>query len=316
MTISLISTPPTPPNRLSDTPANFADKADAWTSWWTTASAELNTSIGQANTDIATVNTQSAQVAADAIEVADNTEAVQDIWAAIVAELTGGGSGSSGDSVAIGLGSKSFPNASTGRLWYVGMSIIARSSASASNYMAGEITAYNPSTGALTITSTNTGGSGSHADWVIYPAGQKYNTPWTEVVELATTSGTAVTFSDVDDLPYTDLMLEFLGVSHGNGGTQDIRIELSDDGTNWTTATAIYTAAAASETFYGTLTIAGFRRAAGGIRTSLGDLTANRTTSGAGGVSRTWRIAAGVAHIRVSVPTGPYDAGSIKLLGR
>ena len=58
----------------------------------------------------------------------------------------------------------------TGKAWSVGQFVIVSSTASPSNYMIGQITSYNSSTGDLTVSvssSTNTGGSGTFSNWTI-----------------------------------------------------------------------------------------------------------------------------------------------------
>lgn len=82
--------------------------------------------------------------------------------------------GTSTTSISIGTGSKSF-TASTGRGWSVGQFLIAASAATPTAYMVGQITAYNSSTGALTISvasASDTGGSGSYADWNLNVSGK------------------------------------------------------------------------------------------------------------------------------------------------
>lgn len=80
--------------------------------------------------------------------------------------------GTSSTSVAIGTGSKSF-TASTGKQWAVGMFLLVASDADAANYMHGQVTAYNGTTGALTVLVSNIGGSGTYADWGISVSGSR-----------------------------------------------------------------------------------------------------------------------------------------------
>lgn len=69
-------------------------------------------------------------------------------------------------SLAIATGSKAF-TIQTGKAYAVGQTLVAASAADPSNYMAGQVTAHNSGTGALTINVTQTGGSGTKTDWVI-----------------------------------------------------------------------------------------------------------------------------------------------------
>ena len=69
-------------------------------------------------------------------------------------------------SLAVGTGSKSL-TIQTGKAFVVGMSVKIASTASPGNWMAGDITAYNSGTGALTVNSVLTSGSGTVADWTV-----------------------------------------------------------------------------------------------------------------------------------------------------
>lgn len=72
-------------------------------------------------------------------------------------------------SVTVGTGSKSF-TASTGSLAQPGQSyVVADAAAPATNYMVGRLTAYNSTTGALTINVTTSAGSGTISNWVLSP---------------------------------------------------------------------------------------------------------------------------------------------------
>jgi hypothetical protein len=58
----------------------------------------------------------------------------------------------------------------SGKSWSVGQFVMVASSSSPANYMVGQITAYNSSTGSMTISvssATNTGGSGTFSNWTI-----------------------------------------------------------------------------------------------------------------------------------------------------
>ena len=75
--------------------------------------------------------------------------------------------GKSGNSMTIGTGSHSF-TASTGLPYVPGMVVDIASTAGAANHMMGQVTAYNSSTGAMTVNATTTGGSGSFSSWYVY----------------------------------------------------------------------------------------------------------------------------------------------------
>lgn len=75
-------------------------------------------------------------------------------------------SGISATSITIGTGSKSL-TASTGKQWQVGQYVYVANTPAPTNYMSGQVTAYNAATGALTVNVTGTGGSGTFAAWTI-----------------------------------------------------------------------------------------------------------------------------------------------------
>jgi len=69
-------------------------------------------------------------------------------------------------SITIATGSISF-TASLNSMLAVGQAVTMASTASPTNFMTGQITAYNPTSGAMTINVTSTGGSGTFAAWTI-----------------------------------------------------------------------------------------------------------------------------------------------------
>jgi len=96
--------------------------------------------------------------------------------------------GTSATSVLIGTGSKTF-TASTGKSWQLGMTLrIARTSAP-TNFMTGEVTAYNTGTGSLTVNVVSISGSGTFSDWTISQAGVSLQAP---VLDLTSYSGADV----------------------------------------------------------------------------------------------------------------------------
>jgi len=74
--------------------------------------------------------------------------------------------GTSTTSLTIGTGSMTL-TASTGKAWIVGSYVYLVAAASIANRMLGQITAYNATTGSLTVTVTATAGAGTFASWVI-----------------------------------------------------------------------------------------------------------------------------------------------------
>lgn len=131
MPLSTITTLPTPPSR-SDTEADFDTRADAFLGAFPTLVSEINTVIGQIPTVVNGIDYN----------------------------------GTSTTSVAIGTGSKSFTT-QTGKNFQIGQSVRVAYTTTPTNYMDGQITAYNTSTGALTVNVASVGGAGTYAAWTI-----------------------------------------------------------------------------------------------------------------------------------------------------
>lgn len=142
MTLPVVSALPTPPSR-ADAPATFNTRADAFLNALPTFQSELNA-----------------------------------YRAALPSTITGTDySATSATSVAIATGSKSF-TIETGKSFQIGQSVRVASTASPANYMDGQVTAHNNSTGALTVNVTAVGGSGTLAAWTVslLPAGSGFVT--------------------------------------------------------------------------------------------------------------------------------------------
>lgn len=94
--------------------------------------------------------------------------AEQALWAAALPSVITGTdfSGTSTTSVLIGTGAKSFTT-QTGKQFQIGQSIRVASTVSPSNYMDGQVTAYNSGTGVLDVSVSAVGGAGTLAAWTI-----------------------------------------------------------------------------------------------------------------------------------------------------
>lgn len=124
------------------------------------------TSAATQATNAATSATAAATSAAAAASSATAAATSETNAAASAAKL----SGTSSTSVAIGTGSKAFTTQS-GKFFDVGNWLLIASDADESNYMHGQVTAYSGTS--LTVNVTNTGGSGTFADWVITVSGTR-----------------------------------------------------------------------------------------------------------------------------------------------
>lgn len=131
MPLPTIAQLPTPPAR-SDDPSTFNLRADAFLNALPTLVSQLNDFGGQLP---ATVN---------GIDY----------------------NGTSTTSLAVGTGSKSLTT-QTGKNFQIGQPVRIASTASPANFMDGQVTAYNSSSGALTVNVTAIGGTGTLAAWTI-----------------------------------------------------------------------------------------------------------------------------------------------------
>lgn len=80
------------------------------------------------------------------------------------------GNGISTTSLTVGTGTKSLTT-QTGLSFSAGQFITIKENGNTSNYMAGRVTSYNSSTGALEVNITNTGGSGTASNWTVESGG-------------------------------------------------------------------------------------------------------------------------------------------------
>lgn len=139
---------------------------------------------------------------------------------------------------------------------------------------------------------------------------------WTEITSATPTGVSAVDFNDVHLTDYNDLQLVFEGVSHNSGGFASLDVNASNNGATFSTLTGLVgNSSNATATFYGSLTIANFRSNAPGAIGGAAPLTADNT-AGSRGIGIQFRTPGGIQDIRVSVSSGNFDAGTIRLLGR
>lgn len=159
MTAPVIPTLPPAPSR-NDAPDTFVAKADAHVAAlanWTTQANALGTWTNDTASDVdadATTASNAATTATNAATTATN--------AATAAVNAPGTNATSSSSVSISIASKSFV-IQTGKAYVPGMFMIAYNSGS--NWMFGQVTAYNSGTGDLTLNVTKISGSGTYTSW-------------------------------------------------------------------------------------------------------------------------------------------------------
>lgn len=145
---------PTPPDPATDSDDVFTTKATATTLAEKQFATELQTIIPQMNADIASVNT-----ALPLVQLAADT-----------AVNAPGSAGTSTTSLTIGIGTQNFTT-QTGKAWQVGQQVLIAMAATPLNWMHGTITAYNSATGAMTVVTARSNGSGTAVSWVISLSG-------------------------------------------------------------------------------------------------------------------------------------------------
>lgn len=142
--------PPTAPAR-TDAPAVFNARADAFLAWFATLYTELQAFVVWVNASIASISAQAADTLAALVALANSAGYI----------------GTSTTSRAVGTGSKAFVT-QTNRAFRPGAwVIVADSAAPDTNWLFGQVTAYDPATGDLTVNVTLTGGSGTKSAWTI-----------------------------------------------------------------------------------------------------------------------------------------------------
>ena len=131
-------------------------------------------SVNTAATNIVAIQTAPAQATAAANSASaaatSATNAANSATAAAASATTAlnapGTSGTSTTSLTIGTGSRTITT-QTAKAWVVGQFVTVASTASPTNFMHGQITAYNSGTGSMTVNVLAVGGSGTLASWTI-----------------------------------------------------------------------------------------------------------------------------------------------------
>lgn len=153
---------PTAPSRAD--PANFPARADAFMSALPTFGSQLNANASAAFTNASDSVTAATNAAASQTSAAASATAAA--ASAVTAVNAPGTSGTSTTSLTIGTGSQTLTT-QTGKAWVVGQFVTVASTASPTNFMHGQITAYNSGTGSMTVNVLAVGGSGTLASWTI-----------------------------------------------------------------------------------------------------------------------------------------------------
>lgn len=104
--------------------------------------------------------------------------------------------GTSTTSLAIGTGAKTLTT-QTGKQFAIGQLVIVAETSVPTNYMYGQVTAYNGGTGSLSFTSTAVGGTGTITDWTVSVSGTQGAKGDTGATGAPGSGGTAATGAEV-----------------------------------------------------------------------------------------------------------------------
>lgn len=170
--------PITPLPALDRTSATFKTDVDTFfgsqiPAFCTEANAlESNVNAKEASATTSAANAATSETNAASSASAAATSASNAAASAQAAVNAPGTSATSTTSLTIGAGSQTLA-IQTGKSIVVGMSVKVASTATPTNWMFGDVTAYNSGTGSLTVNVTATNGSGTASAWTVSLAGQR-----------------------------------------------------------------------------------------------------------------------------------------------
>lgn len=138
------------------------------------------------------------------------------------------------------------------------------------------------------------------------------STGWKQIATSSLSGATGVTFSSIPQI-YTDLLVTFENMS--TVGTPDLNLSMSYDGVTWLANALIISTLVAAGSYSFDLEVHAYTRIHGllfhCIRTMTPFITPTGTSAGE------WRLsAAGVNHLRLTLSSSTFDAGTATLWGR
>lgn len=146
-----------------------------WTDQVFDRTIDVFTNVSPANDAVlaSVVLSQAAQVAAEAAQAgaqaAFASATLEALQAAAYAAAIAGApfTATSSTSLTVGTGNRTFTLLQLGKLYSVGQTVVVAETTNAANQMTGIVTAFDPTTGVMTVAAANSAGSGTHTDWTI-----------------------------------------------------------------------------------------------------------------------------------------------------
>lgn len=153
-----IDAPPAAPNRSTDDSTTFVTKMDAFLSWLTAATPEMNQQATDNNTNATAAESSATNAAGSATAAAAS---------ATSALNSPGTNATSTTSLTVATGAQNLA-IQTGKAFSVGQFVVvARTSDPVNTQMQGAISAYNSETGTLSVNVTAKSGTGTYSDWTV-----------------------------------------------------------------------------------------------------------------------------------------------------
>lgn len=139
---------------------------------------------------------------------------------------------------------------------------------------------------------------------------------WTLIQTQNTTSGSSVTFSSIPST-YQDLYFIVSGMTRSSTNG-NYTIELSANGTNWTSADNIFPSnVAANQVYHGGIFIPYYTNGTGFVYCSLVNLSGSLTIGTAMALlPKAYIVTGGIVAVRISTTTATFGGGSISLYAR
>ncbi len=221
----------------------------------------------------------------------------------------------------VSTGTISLTLAQTGKAFAVGQYVVvADTAAPATNYMIGQISAFNAGTGAMSVAVSASGGSGTKTAWTISLTARPGTSPAWVPIASGSFSGTAV---DLNSIPqtYSSIRLRWAGASGDAGSGIQFLAFISNDNNATRSSNSVPLSTAGwggSAVFNGQLDIDGYANGTSAMRVVgfAGAVATTQINTPDSDVCRLLAHPGGLNALRLTPATGNFDAGTYVLEGR